>query len=144
MRDPDTGDTWDVLGYNVNNSSPAYGTVEGLAFVGPPGGFPPVGRDLEVTAAFEGPGTRQQPDIEAGDLASPPCFTQGTRILTPSGLRPVEDLAPGDLVITRDAGPQPIRWTGRVVIDAARLRREPACRPVHIAANAFGPGRPGA
>ena len=41
------------------------------------------------------------------------CFTAGTRILTPHGPRPVEDLRPGDLVITRDNGPQPLRWTGR-------------------------------
>ena len=41
------------------------------------------------------------------------CFTAGTRILTPRGPRPVEDLRPGDLVITRDNGPQPLRWAGR-------------------------------
>jgi hypothetical protein len=41
------------------------------------------------------------------------CFTPGTRILTPRGERPVESLRPGDLVITRDHGPQPLRWTGR-------------------------------
>ncbi|MFB9149585.1 hypothetical protein [Roseovarius ramblicola] len=37
LRDHATGETWDVLGYNVSNSSPAFGTIEGLAFVGPPG-----------------------------------------------------------------------------------------------------------
>jgi Ca2+-binding RTX toxin-like protein len=41
------------------------------------------------------------------------CFTPGTRILTPRGERPVESLRPGDMVITRDHGPQPLRWTGR-------------------------------
>lgn len=41
------------------------------------------------------------------------CFTPGLRILTPHGERRVESLRPGDLVITRDHGPQPIRWTGR-------------------------------
>jgi Ca2+-binding RTX toxin-like protein len=40
------------------------------------------------------------------------CFTPGTRILTPHGERRIEDLRPGDLVITRDNGPQPIRWMG--------------------------------
>jgi Ca2+-binding RTX toxin-like protein len=40
------------------------------------------------------------------------CFTPGTRILTPAGERPIETLRPGDLVITRDDGPQPIRWIG--------------------------------
>jgi hypothetical protein len=40
------------------------------------------------------------------------CFTPGTRILTPHGERTIETLRPGDLVITRDSGPQPIRWLG--------------------------------
>ncbi|SMY09985.1 Hint domain-containing protein [Flavimaricola marinus] len=40
------------------------------------------------------------------------CFTPGTRILTPRGERAIETLCPGDMVITRDHGPQPIRWTG--------------------------------
>jgi Ca2+-binding RTX toxin-like protein len=40
------------------------------------------------------------------------CFTPGARILTPQGARRIEALRPGDLVITRDNGPQPIRWIG--------------------------------
>lgn len=41
------------------------------------------------------------------------CFTPGTRILTQWGERPVETLQPGSLVVTRDHGLQPLRWTGR-------------------------------
>jgi Ca2+-binding RTX toxin-like protein len=41
------------------------------------------------------------------------CFTPGIGILTPRGERPVETLRAGDLVVTRDHGPQPIRWIGR-------------------------------
>ena len=41
------------------------------------------------------------------------CFTPGARLLTPRGLRRVESLRRDDLVITRDNGPQPIRWIGR-------------------------------
>ncbi|MGX0975067.1 Ca2+-binding RTX toxin-like protein [Roseovarius sp. MBR-51] len=41
------------------------------------------------------------------------CFTPGIRLLTPNGERNVEALRAGDLVITRDHGPQPVRWTGR-------------------------------
>lgn len=40
------------------------------------------------------------------------CFTPGTTIATPYGARAVEELKPGDLVLTRDNGPQPIRWIG--------------------------------
>lgn len=46
------------------------------------------------------------------------CFTPGTRILTPFGERLVEDLAQGDLVVTRDDGVQPIRWIGRRTVPA--------------------------
>ena len=38
------------------------------------------------------------------------CFTPGTRIATPQGQRPIEDLRVGDMVVTRDHGLQPIRW----------------------------------
>lgn len=38
------------------------------------------------------------------------CFTPDTQIVTPQGSRTVQDLRPGDLVVTRDHGLQPIRW----------------------------------
>ena len=40
------------------------------------------------------------------------CFTGGTKILTAQGARLVETLRPGDMVLTRDHGMQPIRWIG--------------------------------
>lgn len=44
------------------------------------------------------------------------CFTPGTRILTQHGERAVETLAPGDMVVTRDNGLQPVRWIGRSTV----------------------------
>ncbi len=38
------------------------------------------------------------------------CFVPGTMIATPRGARAIETLKVGDYVITRDHGPQPIRW----------------------------------
>ncbi|MGO4915566.1 Hint domain-containing protein [Pseudogemmobacter sp. W21_MBD1_M6] len=38
------------------------------------------------------------------------CFASGTRIMTPQGERAIETLRPGDMVVTLDSGPQPIRW----------------------------------
>ena len=38
------------------------------------------------------------------------CFAKGTWITTPSGQVPIEKLAAGDMVVTMDHGPQPIRW----------------------------------
>ncbi len=44
------------------------------------------------------------------------CFTSGARILTPMGPRPVESLRAGDMVVTRDNGPQPVRWIGQSTV----------------------------
>jgi len=40
------------------------------------------------------------------------CFTRGTEITTQTGNRPIEEIMVGDLVLTRDRGFQPVRWTG--------------------------------
>jgi len=46
-------------------------------------------------------------------ITSIPCFAAGTHIRTTRGEVRVEDLEPGDLIETRDHGPQPLRWIGR-------------------------------
>lgn len=70
------------------------------------------------------------------------CVARGTLVATPSGDRPVEDLAVGDMVLTADGRSEPIRWIGSRCIGASELAADPELRPVHIAADAFGPGRP--
>lgn len=70
------------------------------------------------------------------------CFSAGTRIDTPDGPRPVEDLRPGDLVLTLDDGPQSVRWVGRRTVTRQELQRDPRLWPVTIAAGAFGPMQP--
>ena len=40
------------------------------------------------------------------------CFTNGTLIDTPTGPVPVKHLGEGDLVQTKENGPQPIVWRG--------------------------------
>jgi hypothetical protein len=62
-----------------------------------------------------------------------PCFARGTMIRTPDGEKPVEALAPGDLVETRDAGPQPLRWIG-----SRRVAATGRFAPVVIEAGTFG------
>lgn len=98
--------SWTVVGFNVNNSAPVFGTVEGLAFIGGSGGFPPVGVPLTVTSTVEGP------SFEATEYATPICLAAGTLVATPQGQRRIEDINAGDLVLTRDTGPQPVRWCG--------------------------------
>lgn len=141
LRDPTTGIEYTALGFNVDNSSPQFGTVEGLVFVGGVRGFPPVGVALEVVSASEGPGSLGQPPIDAGDTAFP-CFTIGTLIATPGGERRIETLVPGELVLTRDHGPQTLRWIGFAEVGPDRLARDPALRPIRIRKGSFGPGQP--
>ncbi len=74
-----------------------------------------------------------QSDTGIVNASSIPCFVAGTMILTPTGERPVEQIRPGDLVVTRDDGPQPVRWSGtRLVAGVEDLA------PVRIAAGTFG------
>lgn len=70
-----------------------------------------------------------------------PCYVAGTRILTPRGYRPVEDLRAGDLVWTEDDGYCAILWAGSRAVDAADAH-DPAVAPIRIPAGAFGPGAP--
>ncbi len=70
------------------------------------------------------------------------CFTRGTEIETPDGPRRVEELAVGDLVLTRDNGPMPLRWVGKTHVSKARRLGNSALEPVSIAAGAIKPGVP--
>jgi Ca2+-binding RTX toxin-like protein len=71
-----------------------------------------------------------------------PCFTPGTRIATPRGEVPIEELKVGDKVLTRDNGIQPIRWIGRRDLDARTLAMNPHLRPVRIRKGSLGNGLP--
>ncbi|MDJ0630479.1 MAG: choice-of-anchor L domain-containing protein [Rhodobacter sp.] len=62
-----------------------------------------------------------------------PCFVAGTLIRTLEGEWPIEELEPGDLVMTKDNGPQPLRWIGRRTVAA-----EGDLAPIRIAAHTFG------
>lgn len=56
-------------------------------------------------------------------------FLRGTRITMADGLQvPIEDLKPGDRVLTRDSGPQAVRWIGMQT-----LRASGAFAPITIA-----------
>jgi len=72
-------------------------------------------------------------DVGIINIDTVPCFSAGTRIRTPDGERPVTSLRPGDLVLTRDNGPQPVRWIGRRMTPATDRMA-----PVEIAAGTFG------
>ena len=75
-------------------------------------------------------------DIGMVNASSIPCFVAGTLIATPDGECAAEMLMPGDLVLTQDEGPQPLRWIGtRTVAATGKFA------PIHIRAGTFGPHR---
>ncbi|MCX7565815.1 choice-of-anchor L domain-containing protein [Sulfitobacter sp. F26169L] len=75
-------------------------------------------------------------DVGFVNATSVPCFVAGTLIATPHGDRRAETLLPGELVMTKDEGAQPLRWVG--------TRNVPAIgdfAPIHIRANTIGQHR---
>ena len=73
------------------------------------------------------------------------CYAAGTLILTANGEVPVEQLAPGDLLVTVDRGTstlQPIKWIGERRIDLAVLARPELSAPVRIRKDAVSEGMP--
>lgn len=90
---------------------------------------------LELTGLVGSTSLGLAGDRAAGNFV--PCFTPGARISVPGGTCRVERLRPGDLVLTADHGPRPIRWIGDTVVRAAG-----AMVPVRIARGALGGGLP--
>jgi hypothetical protein len=85
-----------------------------------PGGTPPRNEQLPFSAFPSDP-----PPL--------PCFVAGTRIDTPGGPRAVEDIQAGDMVETRDRGPQPVVWAGRRTVPGTGTYA-----PIRVAAGALG------
>lgn len=71
-----------------------------------------------------------------------PCFTPNTLIATARGEVPVESIAVGDRVITRDNGIQPVRWVGRRDLTEAQIATSPSMAAVTIRKGALGHGLP--
>lgn len=69
------------------------------------------------------------------------CFDEGTLISTPAGVVPIEELRVGDMVQTRDNGPQRLLWVGARRLGAAELAANPHLRPVLLQAGYFGLAR---
>lgn len=61
------------------------------------------------------------------------CFVSGTLIDTDRGLRAVEDLREGDLVLTRDGAAVPLRWIG-----SRRVLGQGAFAPIEFARGVLG------
>ena len=90
----------------------------------------PMGAGIEYTLV------KVEEAPEAAPLSELLCvsFARGTQITMADGSqRPIEALVAGERVLTRDHGPQPVRWVGH-----ATLRAVGAFAPVVIAAGAMG------
>lgn len=97
--------------------------------------LPPRGAELWVTNVVSGTALPNR----SGDLnPSVICFTPDTRIATPDGPVRVADLEEGDRILTKDDGPQAVRWIGKRRMSGARLYTMPELRPIRIRAGAVG------
>ena len=131
------GGTDTIIGFEFGKDQLYIGDIDPETIViediGSPGG-PPFINEFKITVPGVGVFTVNDPNIFAdvtidqvkasfvtSDDYTPPvdplCLTAGTRVATPGGEVAVEDLQIGDLVETRDHGPQPVRWIGRRTCD---------------------------
>lgn len=70
------------------------------------------------------------------------CFLEGTRLLGLHGDIAVEDMEPGDRLITNSGAMRPVRWVGKRMIDAERHPRPETVWPIRIEAGAIDHGLP--
>jgi len=129
----DQGNAYEMVGVSITSG---YDTqVVGIAFLG---AAPPPGTPLyyiQGQSSYNGATSSPIPDLTV-DPSAAPCFLRGSLIETPQGPRPVEALAAGDLVMTLDHGPRPIRWAG-----SSRVAGTGRLAPVRIGAGHLGNAR---
>ncbi|MDE2319487.1 MAG: Hint domain-containing protein [Rhodospirillales bacterium] len=90
------------------------------------------------TLTYDTTGTRNEWSLTNG---TPICFMAGTAIATPDGEVLVENLKPGDFVLTADGSAQSVRWLGRQTV--SRLFADPLrVNPIRILQGALGDGLP--
>ncbi len=109
----DVTDSWPGDTVTIELSDGTQITYTGITFYVNDGGVqrefftPTDGQVLQNGTLVSATGVTSQAPLDVGDLG-PPCFTRGTLIATPEGDRLIEDLRPGDMVLTQDHGPQPL------------------------------------
>lgn len=84
-----------------------------------------------------------QPPQSQDGLARLPGFGQGVLVMTQAGELPVEWLALGDKVVTRDHGLQPVLWIGHITIPGEWLAAHPKRAPLQVQPGALGHAVPG-
>lgn len=69
-------------------------------------------------------------------------IVEGAHVRTPCGQRRIEYIRPGDLIVTRDNGLQPVRMIWMRRLSASQMRGNPDCAPVRLTPRAVGPMMP--
>ena len=86
-----------------------------------------------------------QPDWKTGRAASPeevaamPALGAGTLLATPEGDMPIDWLRPGDRILTRDNGYQPLLWLAQHIVPR---RAPPHSRPITLPHSHFSAEQP--
>lgn len=69
------------------------------------------------------------------------CFVADTKIATPEGAKPVQELVAGDAILTADGRTATVRWLGQQSVNT-RLMHPAKVNPIRIQAGALGGGLP--
>lgn len=128
VKSMDSGDIFAISNWDTRDVT---GTVYTFTYTGADGDTHTFSIDAQSTNGKNGV-----------DVVQVICFTRGTRILTPDGEKPIEDLAADDQVVCGDGITRPIRWIGSRKLDVATLKQKPDLAPVRFAANALGTDKP--
>lgn len=100
------------------------------------------------TMSFNAAGEVREKDVQAPTSpefeAAFNAFARGTLITTPGGQTAIEDLRPGQKVITREHGPQVVQWIGIMTHAPKTHGRKDDALPLltRITTDRFGPSRP--
>ncbi|MGX9356254.1 choice-of-anchor L domain-containing protein [Roseobacteraceae bacterium S113] len=94
------------------------------------------GETITNTFTYEVTDEDGNTDVAFVNLTTVPCFVAGTLVETEYGLMPVEAVAPGMRIKTRDHGAQEVRWVG-----IAPRRALGADAPVLLEQGTFGANR---
>ncbi|MEM8632918.1 MAG: Hint domain-containing protein [Pseudomonadota bacterium] len=100
------------------------------------------GSDQSVTFTITGTTTGGSTATDTVTIDILICIARGTLVETAEGLRVVESLRTGDMVLTHGRGAQPVRWIGSRVLGRDALQATPALAPVRIDEGALAPGVP--
>lgn len=97
---------------------------------------------LQLAGDYQGEGVILSAYSGGGTEVTIACYGRGTMITTDAGERPIEELAPGDLVATLSGQLRPIRWIGRRAYDGRFITGNRDVLPILFKRGSLGEGLP--